>query len=94
MVYEEFMQNKDPSYKPLSLRKVLKKFKTDSKGMLEMRKGEEYKREERKRARLLRSKIKPKIGLKQEEEQKETPKEIVQVPGMDETITATGERSL
>ena len=38
MVYEDYMHEKDPEYKKLSMRKVLKKFKTDSKGMVELRK--------------------------------------------------------
>ena len=48
MVYEEFMEKKDPTYKPLSLRKIIKKFNTDSKGMMEIQKGEAYKGEEKK----------------------------------------------
>ena len=40
MVYEEYLEKKDPTYQPLSLQKILKKFNTDSKGMMEIRKGE------------------------------------------------------
>ena len=36
MVYEEYMEKKDPTYQPFSLRKILKKFNTDSKGMMEI----------------------------------------------------------
>ena len=36
MVYEEYMEKKDPTYQPLSLQKILKKFNTDSKGMMEI----------------------------------------------------------
>ena len=36
MVYEEYMEKKDPTYQSLSLRKILKKFNTDSKGMMEI----------------------------------------------------------
>ena len=34
MVYEEYLEKKDPTYQPLSLQKILKKFNTDSKGMM------------------------------------------------------------
>ena len=43
MVYEEYMEKKDPTYWPLSLQKILKKFNMDTKGMMEIRKGEAYK---------------------------------------------------
>ena len=43
MVYEEYLEKKDPTYQPLSLQKILKKFNTDSKGMMEILKGEAYK---------------------------------------------------
>ena len=91
MVYEEYLNHKDPTYKPLSLRKVLKKFKTDSKGMLEVRKAEEQQREERKRKRLLKTELKPKMELKQEKVEKEEKvrKETVEIPGMDEEMAAT-----
>ena len=55
MVYKEYLEKKDPTYQPLSLRKILKKFNTDSKGMMEIRKGEAYKREEKKMKRMLRT---------------------------------------
>ena len=42
MVYKEFLE-KDPMYQPLSLQKVIKKFNTDSKGIMEIWKGEAYK---------------------------------------------------
>ena len=95
MVYEESMKQKDSSYKPLSLRKVLKKFKrkTDSKGMLEMRKAEEMSKEERKRQRMVKTELKPKIELKKEEKKEEIPTDLVQIPGMDEVIQA-GEEDL
>ena len=43
MVYEKYLEKKDPTYQPLSLRKILKKFNMYSKGMMEIRKGEAYK---------------------------------------------------
>ena len=64
MVYEEYLEKKDPTYQPLSLRKVIKKFNTDSKGMMEIRKGEAYKREGKKIKRMLRTEEKPKIKSK------------------------------
>ena len=50
MVYEEFLEKKDPMYQPLSLHKLIKKFNMDSKGMMEIWKGEAYKREDEKDA--------------------------------------------
>ena len=66
MVYEEYLEKKDPTYKPLSLQKVIKKFNTDSKGMMEIQKGEAYKREEKKMKRMLRTEEKLKIKVKEE----------------------------
>ena len=66
MVYEEFLEKKDPTYQPLSLQKVIKKFNTDSKGMMEIWKGEAYKREEKKMKRMLRTEEKSKIEVKEE----------------------------
>ena len=48
MIYEDYMASKDPNYQKLSLRKVIKKFQTDSKGLLQMRRGEAYAREKKK----------------------------------------------
>ena len=45
MIYEDYMASKDPNYQKLSLRKVIKKFQTDCKGLLQMRRGEAYARE-------------------------------------------------
>ena len=81
MVYEEYLEKKDPTYQPLSLQKTLKKFNTDSKGMMEIQKGEAYKREEKKMKRMMRTEEKPKIKMK--EEMKE---EKIQIPGTEEEI--------
>ena len=45
MSYEKYLQSKDPKYKPLSFRKIAKKFNVDIKGLMEVRKGEAYQRE-------------------------------------------------
>ena len=82
MVYEEYLEKKDPKYQPLSLRKILKKFNTDSKGMMEIRKGEAYRREEKKMKRMLRTEEKPKIEMKEEIKE-----EKIQIPGTEEEIT-------
>ena len=81
MVYEEYLEKKDPTYQPLSLRKILKKFNTDSKGMMEIRKGEVYKREEKKMKRMLRTEEKPKIEVKEEIKE-----EKIQIPGTEEEM--------
>ena len=86
MVYEEYLEKKDPTYHPLSLLKILKKFNTDSKGMMEIRKGEAYKREEKKMKRMLRTKEKPKIELKEEAKEQK-----VRIPGTEEEITVKEE---
>ena len=82
MVYEEFMEKKDPTYKPLSLRKIIKKFNTDSKGMMEIRKGEAYKQEEKKMKRMLRTEEKLKIKVKEEK---------IRIPGTEEEIVVKEE---
>ena len=82
MVYEEYLEKKDPKYQPLSLRKILKKFNTDSKGMMEIRKGEAYRREEKKMKRMLRTEEKLKIEMKEEIKE-----EKIQIPGTEEEIT-------
>ena len=76
MVYEEFLEKKDPTYQPLSLQKVIKKFNTDSKDMMEIQKGEAYKREEKKMKRMLRMEEKPKIEVKEEAKE-----EKIKIPG-------------
>ena len=81
MVYEEYLEKKDPTYQPLSLRKILKKFNTDSKGMMEIRKGEAYRREEKKMKRMLRTEEKPKIEMKEEIKE-----EKIQIPGTEEEM--------
>ena len=86
MVYEEYMEKKDPTYQPLSLRKILKKFNTDSKGMMEIRKGEAYKREEKKMKRMLRTEEKLKIEVKEEVKE-----QTVKIPGTEEEITVKEE---
>ena len=86
MVYEEYMEKKDPTYQPLSLQKILKKFNTDSKGMMEIRKGEAYKREEKKMKRMLRTEEKPKIEVKEEAKE-----QTVKIPGTEEEITVKEE---
>ena len=86
MVYEEYLEKKDPTYQPLSLRKILKKFNTDSKGMMEIQKGEAYKREEKKMKRMLRTEEKPKIEVKEEAKE-----QTVKIPGTEEEITVKEE---
>ena len=86
MVYEEYLEKKDPTYQPLSLQKILKKFNTDSKGMMEIRKGEAYKREEKKMKRMLRTEEKPKIEVKEEAKE-----QMVKIPGTEEEITVKEE---
>ena len=86
MVYEEYLEKKDPTYQPLSLRKVIKKFNTDSKDMMEIWKGEAYKREEKKMKRMLRTKEKPKIKVKEEAKEQK-----VKIPGTEEEITVKEE---
>ena len=86
MVYEEYLEKKDPTYQPLSLRKVIKNFNTDSKGMMEIQKGEAYKREEKKMKRMHRTEEKPKIEVKEE-----TKEQKVKIPGTEEEITVKEE---
>ena len=86
MVYEEYLEKKDPTYQPLSLQKILKKFNTDSKGMMEIQKGEAYKRDEKKMQRMLRTEEKPKIKVKEEAKEQK-----VKIPGMEEEITVKEE---
>ena len=80
-MYDEFLEKKDPTYEPLSLRKILKKFNTDSKGMMEIRKEEAYQWEEKKMKRMLRTEEKPKIKVKEEIRE-----EKIQIPGTEEEI--------
>ena len=82
MVYEEYLEKKDLTYQPLSLQKILKKFNTDSKGMMEIRKGEAYKQEEKKMKRMLRTEEKQKIEVKEEK---------IKIPGTEEEITVKEE---
>ena len=81
MVYEEYLDKKDHTYQPLSLQKVIKKFNTDSKGMMEIQKGEAYKREEKKMKRMLRTEEKLKIEVKEEIKE-----EKIQIPGTEEEM--------
>ena len=62
MSYEKYLQSRDPKYKPLSFRKIAKKFNVDIKGLMEVRKGEAYQREKTKTERMVKYKhldIKP-----------------------------------
>ena len=54
MSYEKYLQSKDPKYKPLSFRKVAKKFSVDIKGLMEVRRGEAYQREKTKTERMVK----------------------------------------
>ena len=54
MSYEKYLQSKDPKYKPLSFRKIAKKFSVDIKGLMEVRKGEAYQREKTKTERAVK----------------------------------------
>ena len=53
----------------------------DSKGMMEIRKGEVHKREEKKMKRMLRTEEKPKIEVKEEAKEQK-----VKIPGMEEEM--------
>ena len=86
MVYEKFLEKKDPTYEPLFLRKILKKFSTDSKGMMEIQKGEAYKREEKKMKRMMRTEEKPKIKIKEEIKE-----ENIQIPDTEEEMLVSEE---
>ena len=54
MLYEKYLQSKNPKYKPLSFRKIAKKFNVDIKGLMEVRKGEAYQREKTKTERAVK----------------------------------------
>ena len=81
MVYERYLEKKDTTYQPLLFRKILKKFNTDSKGMMEIRKGEAYKWEKKKIKRMLRIEEKPKIEVKEEVKE-----EKIKIPGTEEEM--------
>ena len=70
MIYEDYMASKDPNYQKLSLRKVIKKFQTDSKGLLQMRRGKAYSREKKKTERMVK-----------QEQKLELKPEKVRIPG-------------
>ena len=80
MIYEDYMASKDPDYQKLSLRKVIKKFQTDSKGLLQMRRGEAYAREKKKTERM----------VKQEQKLELKPEELKYQASMEETIHLPG----
>ena len=54
MSYEKYLQSKNSKYKPLSFRKIAKKFEVDIKGLMEIRKGEAYQREKTKTERMVK----------------------------------------
>ena len=81
MIYEDYMASKDPNYQKLSLRKVIKKFQTDSKGLLQMRRGEAYAREKKKTERMVKQE--QKLELKPEKsEYQASAEETIHIPGL------------
>ena len=81
MIYEDYMASKDPNYQKLSLRKVIKKFQTDSKGLLQMRRGEAYAREKKKTERMVKQEQKLELKPKESEYQAST-EETIHIPGL------------
>ena len=81
MIYEDYMASKDPNYQKLSLRKVIKKFQTDSKGLLQMRRGEVYAREKKKTERMVKQEEKLELKPKKSEYQATT-EETIHIPGL------------
>ena len=81
MIYEDYMASKDPNYQKLSLRKVIKKFQTDSKGLLQMRRGEAYAREKKKTERMVKQEQKLELKPEKSEYQAST-EETIHIPGL------------
>ena len=82
MIYEDYMASKDPSYQKLSLQKVIKKFQTDSKGLLQMRRGEVYAREKKKTERMIKQEQKLELKPKKSEEYQASAEETIHIPGL------------
>ena len=86
MIYEDYLHGQDPTYKKHSIRKILKKFQTDSKGLLQVRKGEAYEREKKKTERMVKEESK--IQMKEETKVEEVPRkgQAFVIPGMEGAI--------
>ena len=81
MIYEDYMASKDSNYQKLSLRKVIKKFQMDSKGLLQMRRGEAYAREKKKTERMVKQQQKLELKPEKSEYQAST-EETIHIPGL------------
>ena len=82
MIYEDYMASKDPNYQKLLLRKVIKKFQTDSKGLLQMRRGEAYAREKKKTERMVKQEQKLELKPEKSEEYQASAEETIHIPGL------------
>ena len=82
MIYEDYMASKDPNYQKLSLWKVIKKFQTDSKGLLQMRRGEAYAREKKKTERMVKQEQKLELKPKKSEKYQASAEETIHIPGL------------
>ena len=82
-MYEQYMENKDPKYKKTSLRGILKKFETDSKGLCELLRGEAYGREKKKLERMIKEEMKAEMKPEVDTEVQPSTSRI-EVPGIPE----------
>ena len=82
MIYEDYMASKDPNYQKLSLRKVIKKFQMDSKGLLQMRRGEAYAREKKKTERMVKQEQKLELKPEKSEGYQASAEETIHIPGL------------
>ena len=83
LMYEQYMENKDPKYKKTSLRGILKKFETDSKGLCELLRGEAYGREKKKLERMIKEEMKAEMKPEVDTEVQPSTSRI-EVPGIPE----------